>query len=61
MNERLTSAIRRTAAGLSAFFTGAVDFVLDWIYGGDVTAMVVLGAIALVMLLIVVVPSGRRY
>jgi hypothetical protein len=61
MRDRLTSGTRRAVLGVSTFTAGAFDAVRSWIHGGDVTAMVILVAIALVLLMVIVVPHGRRY
>lgn len=61
MHERLTAAARAMVAGVSTFAGDVAGAVSGWVRGGDITAIAVLLAIAVVLLLFIVAPSGRRY
>lgn len=60
MRERATDIARAGIRAISEFFGWLGREIADWVRGDDVTALVVLGIVAL-FVLFVVVPSHRRY
>lgn len=61
MRDRVTSFARSFLDGVSDALGIVRHEVLEWVNSGDVTAILVLSAVALVALFVLVAPRRRRY
>jgi hypothetical protein len=61
MLDRATDVARAVVNAVSLFIGAIGRQANAWIQSGDTTLMVVLGALAVALLLIIVVPIGRRF